>query len=169
MGRSPTRRTHTKTALKVADEVWIATALLHREHSDRADFAVREIIERLKRENLTGSERGSVHVHVIQHCVANRPPNPAGYRMLLETTYGRRRLYRQGDPQHPERRGRMRPDRAELPEECAQLVDWYDSTYSREASAKEPDPLLALRGSGRELWADEHADDYVKRLREWWV
>jgi hypothetical protein len=28
------------------------------------------------------------------------------------------------------------------------------------------DPLLALRGSGREVWADEHADDYVRRLRE---
>ena len=31
----------------------------------------------------------------------------------------------------------------------------------------EDDPLLALRGSGRELWADEHADEYVRRLREW--
>jgi hypothetical protein len=31
-----------------------------------------------------------------------------------------------------------------------------------------PDPLLALRGSGKELWADEHADEYVRRLREDW-
>lgn len=30
------------------------------------------------------------------------------------------------------------------------------------------DPLLGLRGSGRELWADEHADEYVHRLREGW-
>ena len=29
----------------------------------------------------------------------------------------------------------------------------------------ERDPLLALRGSGKDLWADEHADDYVQRLR----
>ncbi len=28
------------------------------------------------------------------------------------------------------------------------------------------DPLLALRGSGRELWADVPADQYVRRLRE---
>jgi len=28
------------------------------------------------------------------------------------------------------------------------------------------DPLLALRGSGKHLWADEHADEYVRRLRE---
>jgi hypothetical protein len=30
----------------------------------------------------------------------------------------------------------------------------------------EDDPLLALYGSGKKLWADEHADDYVSRLRE---
>lgn len=28
------------------------------------------------------------------------------------------------------------------------------------------DPLLALRGSGKKLWADEHADEYVRRLRK---
>jgi hypothetical protein len=30
----------------------------------------------------------------------------------------------------------------------------------------ESDPLLALVGSGKDLWADEHADEYVRRLRE---
>lgn len=30
----------------------------------------------------------------------------------------------------------------------------------------ETDPLLSLRGSGRDLWAHEHADEYVRRLRE---
>jgi hypothetical protein len=30
------------------------------------------------------------------------------------------------------------------------------------------DSLLALRGSGRQLWCDEHADEYVRRLREGW-
>jgi hypothetical protein len=63
----------------------------------------------------------------------------------------------------------MLPDRAELPEECAHLVDWYEGKYSGEVLEKESDPLLVLRGSGRELWANEHADDYVKRLREGWV
>jgi len=32
---------------------------------------------------------------------------------------------------------------------------------------RDNDPLLALRGSGRELWANEPADEYVRRLREW--
>jgi len=32
------------------------------------------------------------------------------------------------------------------------------------------DPLLALRGSGRQLWSDEHADEYLRRLRQgWWI
>jgi hypothetical protein len=30
------------------------------------------------------------------------------------------------------------------------------------------DPLLALYGSGKDLWADEHGDEYVRRLREGW-
>jgi len=30
------------------------------------------------------------------------------------------------------------------------------------------DPLLALYGSGKDLWSDEHADQYVARLREGW-
>jgi hypothetical protein len=39
----------------------------------------------------------------------------------------------------------------------------------RDLSIKiENDPLLALRGSGKDLWADEHADEYVRRLREGW-
>jgi uracil-DNA glycosylase len=33
---------------------------------------------------------------------------------------------------------------------------------------KNNDPLVALRGSGKELWADEHADQYVRRLRQGW-
>ena len=28
------------------------------------------------------------------------------------------------------------------------------------------DPLLSLRGSGTRLWGNEHADDYVSRLRQ---
>ena len=30
----------------------------------------------------------------------------------------------------------------------------------------ENDPLLAAKGSGRELWRVEHADEYVGRLRK---
>src|SRR6202162_4236432 len=91
--------------LKVADEVWIAAALLHREHPEARDFAVEEIVERARREGLHKPFRRGVYVHVIQHCVANRPPNPGRYRMLVETQKDRRRLYRTGDAYNQSRDG----------------------------------------------------------------
>jgi hypothetical protein len=155
---------------KVADEVWVAAALLHREQPDRADFTVAEIVERARQEGLTPELRPGVYVHAVQHCVANRPPNPGRYRMLLETAPNRRRLYRPGDPADEARRGaKTTPARSAIPPEYHALLDWYEREYASQPGLRpEADPLLALRGSGRELWADEHADDYVRRLREGW-
>jgi hypothetical protein len=115
---------------KVADEVWIVAALLHREHPKREDFSIEEIMDRAAKEAGKESLRPGVYVHVVQHCVANRPPNPGRYRSLL---------------------------------------DWYRD-WSRDSSSDriKNDPLLALRGSGKHIWADEHADEYIRRLREGW-
>ena len=159
-----------ETHLKVADEAWIATALLHREQPARADFAVEEIVERAGREGLAGSLRPGVYVHVIQHCVANRPPNPGRYRMLFETRPGRRRLFRKGDAYHPSREGaKTTPNPQDMPESHRDLLAWYAEWCSGAArSALAADPLLSLAGSGQHLWADEHADEYVSRLREGW-
>ncbi|MBI1940155.1 MAG: hypothetical protein HYS33_01455 [Acidobacteria bacterium] len=159
-----------KVYLKVADEVWIAAALLHREQPSRADFAVEEIVERAEKEGLAGSLRPGVYVHVIQHCVANRPPNPGRYRMLFETSLGRRRLFRKGDAYHPAREGaKITPNPQDMPESHRDLLGWYGEWCSGVArSALEADPLLSLAGSGQHLWAGEHADDYVTRLREGW-
>lgn len=157
--------------VKVADEVWIATALLHREHPQRTDFTVEEILDRARKEAITGEVlRPGVYVHIIQHCVANRRPNPGRYRMLFESAPGHRRLYRPGDPYDPEREGgKMVPALADLPTACRTLLDWYRDWSSAAASgACKADPLLELRGSGNQLWQDEHADDYVRRLREGW-
>src|ERR1035441_2021789 len=51
------RDTPGKIILKVADEVWIATASLHREHAERKDFTVQEIIARARSENITDRKR----------------------------------------------------------------------------------------------------------------
>jgi len=162
--------TLTQTALKVADEVWVAAALLHRDHPEAADFAVEEIVRRAEREGLHKPLRRGVYVHVIQHCVANRPPNPGRYRMLLETGPGRRRLYRKGDSCHPDREGaKITPELEDLPYGYNGLLSWYrDWSAAATNNSSKEDPLLSLRGSGRHLWADEHADDYVRRLREGW-
>jgi hypothetical protein len=159
-----------QTVLKVADEVWIAAALLHRENPEAPDFAVEEIVRRAEREGLHKPLRRGVYVHVIQHCVANRPPNPARYRMLYETGPGRRRLFRKGDSYHADREGaKITPQREDLPYGYTALLSWYrDWSLVATGNASREDPLLSLRGSGKHLWADEHADDYVRRLREGW-
>lgn len=160
----------TQTELKVADEVWIAAALLHREHPEAPDFAVDEIVQRALQERLHKPLRRGVYVHVIQHCVANRPPNPGRYRMLFETSPGRRRLFRKGDSYHPARDGaKITPEREDFPHGYYGLLSWYLGWSAAAANiSSKKDPLLSLRGSGRHLWADEHADDYVRRLREGW-
>ncbi|HXJ92482.1 MAG TPA: hypothetical protein VMT20_06325 [Terriglobia bacterium] len=162
--------TTTEAHIKVADEVWIATALLHREHPDRLDFSLEEIVERARVEGLNEQLRPGVYVHAVQHCVANRAPNPGRYRMLYETSPGRRRLFCKGDPYDPAREGaKVTPALEDLPESYGNLLAWYRDWCScahRKASAA--DPLLALVGSGKQLWADEHADEYINRLREGW-
>lgn len=156
--------------LKVADEVWIATALLHQEHPERADFAVEDIVERARREKLSEALRPGVYIHAQMHCVANRAPNPGRYRMLFETRPGHRRLYCPSDAFDPRRNGsKTVPAAAEIPERYRPLLQWYrewckgqSRTSSRFAA------LLELEGSGKDLWGDENADQYINRLREEW-
>ena len=154
----------TTAAIKVADEVWIAVALLHREHPDAADFSSQEILARVAMEGLTEKPRPGVTVHISSHCVANRRPDAGRYRMLFETGKSRRRLFRLGDPYHPDREGgRTTPERSDIPTKYHELVDWYEKTWSKPAAT---DPLLALASRHRDLWRAVKADQYVRELRE---
>jgi hypothetical protein len=162
-------RAPTDTTIRVADQVWIATALLHRESPGRADFSVGEIIERVESEGLAPkSRRGTIRVHINQHCVGNSPPFSGNYRMLYATGSNTRRLFREGDAAAPGRKGKIVPRRDEIPERYHGLLNWYAGEYRGHAVDDPEDPLLALRGSGRAVWADEGADDYVDRLRATW-
>ncbi len=155
---------------KVADEVWIATALLHRQRPDADDFTIDEILERARKEAGDEYLRPGVYVHIVQHCVANRPPNPGRYRMLYESASGRRRLFRNGDAYDSAREGsKTVPHREDMAPEYLKLLDWYERWNQENVKDKiKNDPLLALRGSGKKLWATEHSDEYVRRLREGW-
>jgi len=163
-------RRRARASVRVADEVWITAALLHREFPEREDFTVAEILDRARREVITTELRPGVYPHIVQHCVANRPPSPARYRMLFETREGSRRLFRYPDAYHFYREdGKILPLRSEIPAEHGKLLDWYATEYqlsTEQLIAR--DPLLRLRGSGKALWADESPDDYVRRLREGW-
>jgi len=157
------------SAISVADEVWVAAALLHREQPKREDFTIAEIVARAQQEHLSPTSRPGVRVYATAHAVANRPPNPGRYRMLFATGRHTRRLYRPGDPCHLDREGaKSVPEPEELPSEYRYLLEWYWTQYARKAANPKNDPLLQLRGSGKKLWADEHADDYVRRLRAGW-
>ncbi len=133
--------------MTLADSVWLATALLHRENSKALDFSGHEIIEKATGEKLVQGFRPGLQVFISKHCVANKSPNPLRHRILLETTRGRRRLFKPGDPFHPDREGgKIRPDRTELPAEYQPLVDWYDKIYSKGS----PHPASASQPGGRD-------------------
>lgn len=157
-------------SIKVADEVWIATALLHRENPKREDFSVSEIVARARRENLSGELRPGVRVHAYLHCVANLPPKPGRYRMLYATGKNTRRLYRETDDFHPERGGaKVTPRKEEIPAQYQALLDWYREKFiGKRKSVEKSDPILQLRGLGKEIWVGEDPDEYVSRLRGGW-
>ncbi len=167
----------TVSDLLLADRIWIAVASLHREFPIREDFSKDEIRRKLRESGLAnGTKPGSVNAHLKEHLVANVPPSSTKYRMLFETRPGGNlRLFRPGDLTHPARVPRRKPSkivpkREEIPEQYWHLLDWYE-TWSKEPHVPdapinwEDDPLIRLIGSGRHIWADEHADKYVENLR----
>jgi len=156
--------------VRVADEAWLALALLQYEHPDRESFSAREILDRVKAEQVHPELRPGVQVHIYLHNVANAEPNSAKYRMsykLADDTY---RLYRPADPAHPARKGKMIPQRDELPQKYHYLLDWYEREYSRKQTptSEDDDPIPQMWGVGKEIWADTNADDYVRDLRSNW-
>ena len=113
----------------VADEAWVALALLHREHPERTSFTARGILRRAEAEHATPKVRAGIALHVHQHNVANLSPHTGTYRMYYRMPDGTYRLYRTGDECHPRRKGKIIPLRAELPETYHHLLDWYEREY----------------------------------------
>jgi len=161
--------TQAHSHVNVADEVFLVVADLHRRHPEADDFSVREILDHAKEMRLSDTLRKGFEIHVRQHSVANLPRNPGSYRTLYASGKARRRLLRPGDEVHPTRTGKIWPEVSEIPEGYRDLVEWARRRFGREDLAATPlASLMALRGSGRHIWSDEHADEYVKRLRSDW-
>jgi hypothetical protein len=165
-GRLPSGEEDFNHELKVADAVWVATALLHREEPDCEGFEIEQIIHRVQAERLTRRQWQTIYQHVNQHCVANRKPDPNRSRVLYSIGERRRRLWRTNDPYDPGRDGATYKP-ARIPSKYAYLLDWYED-WNRKYAGRTEDPLLSLVGSGTHIWTSEHADDYVNRLREGW-
>ena len=157
----------TTAEVLVADEAWIALALLHRRHPERESFSAAEIMESAKREKAHPEMRAGLQPHLYLHNVANLPPNSARYRMFSKVGVGTYRLFRPGDDFHPDRKGKMAPHREELPARYHPLLDWYEKEYSRQASTlnDEDDPVLQMWGAGKEIWKEEDGDAFIARER----
>lgn len=134
--------------IRVADEAWIATALLHKENPSVEDFGLDEIYERAMKE--FHDRRPGVRQHIVSHAVASNPPDPAQIRMLHSSGRGRRRLFRPGDPAHPDRSGKMCPEKRDIPERYHSLVDWYLKEYTQrgEEAKGSTDPKVWLQFVG---------------------
>jgi hypothetical protein len=156
------------TEVKVADEVFLIAAILHRENPSREEFTISEIVERAEREKIHGQLRPGVRVHATLHCVANRPPNPGRYQMLYATGESTRRLLLSGDDVNPDRIGAKKfPSLEEVPEKYHELIEWAKKRYASR-QAQRPrwlGGILELRMLGKELWRGEDPDEYVARLR----
>lgn len=159
----------------LADRIWIAVALLHRQFPLREGFGKDEIRQKMRETGLmSGLKSGSVAAHLKEHLVANVPPSSTKYRMLYQTQDDKLRLFLPGDRVDPGRRSRrpskQQPNPLEVPDRYRPLLDWYE-TWSKETRTPptainwEDDPLIRLIGSGKHIWADEHADEYVENLR----
>lgn len=160
--------------LLLADRIWITVAALHQEFPQQEDFSKEEIRDKMRNSGLMdGVNPGSVAAHLKEHMVANVPPSTSKYRMLFKTPSERLRLFRPDDWVDPKRRTRnlskQTPNREELPEKYLPLLDWYSEWCERNKTPiqkrYDDDPLIRLIGSGRHIWAEEHADEYVENLR----
>ncbi len=135
--------------VKVADEVWIATALLHVAHPNRESFSVGEIVHRVSHEALYPWLRPGVQLHASVHCVANKKPSGGFYRMLYETARAQRRLVRQGDTADPSRHGKIAPNKYDIPQAYWRLLDWYHDVYDCEKTKPdEPDESASSSAMG---------------------
>jgi hypothetical protein len=175
-----------------AAEVFLAAALLHKEQPRRPEFTIQEIVNRAGKENIIGELRSGISVHASQHCVANRPPNPAKHRMLFATGKHTRRLLLPGDEVHPARSGKVFPDPGEIPEKYLPLLEWAkqrfgtgrkedrtraaieDSAQERSTAQADRTPqgwlegLLEMEGLGKKYWKGIDPDEFVRKLREGW-
>jgi hypothetical protein len=135
-----------------AVEVFLATALLHRENPERGDFTIQEIVSRAAKENITGEMRMGVSVHASQHCVANKAPNPAKHRMLFATGRSTRRLFLPGDEADSGRTGKIFPEADEVPKKYLPMLEWARQRFEKgiaEAGQWSLDPderIRQLRG-----------------------
>jgi hypothetical protein len=157
----------------VADECWLALAMLHRSLPDRESFSAREIMEKLRTEHIHHDLRPGLQPHIHLHNVANLNPNSAKYRMFYRLEDGTLRLFKPGDSTHPARKGKSCPKRKDLPKRYHLLIDWYEKEYCNGSIGGDPSSaanlILEMRGVGKEIWPEGGGDAFVEAQRSGWA
>ncbi len=157
----------------VADECWLALAMLHRSLPDRESFSAREIMEKLRTERIHKELRRGLQPHIYQHNVANLNPNSARYKMFFRLEDGTLRLFKPGDSTHPARKGKSCPKRKDLPERYHHLIDWYEKEYCNGSTGGDPSSavnlILEMRGVGKEIWPEGGGDAFIEAQRSGWA
>jgi len=110
-------------------EIWIASRLLSEE---REFFAKKELIEFIREE--FGDMRPGISIHISSCCVANKPSNhPRNYNYLYWVSYGKYRIYREGDYVHPDKIGwPSQPFMEDIPVRYRYLIKEYPQQKSIE-------------------------------------
>ena len=162
---------YVKSHVKVADELFLIVALLHKEHPEQEAFTVGQILQRAAEEGL-GSAPGSLRAHASQHAAANVEPDSRGgkYRMVFRERDNRIRLLAPSDYVHPDRHQKLYPNLDDIPEKYHELVEWAKRRHEKKdvTPIRWLDGLHQLRGMGKEIWKGVDADAYVRSLREGW-
>ncbi len=133
----------TREHTKLADQVWIALALLLRDNPEAEGFSVSKIKERVRQE--FGVVAPGIETHIRQHCLADKEPTPGRYRMLVKAAKDKYRLFREGDSYHSDREGaKTTPNREDIPEPYQSLLTWYAEQYSPQIKIFGPEDLALL-------------------------
>lgn len=164
-----------KGQLKVADELFLVLALLHRENPDQDAFEIGQILARARQEGLGGHrpDQRSLRLHAYEHAAANVPPGKHGgrYRIAFRERNNHIRLLRASDSVHPDRHQKVFPGYEDIPERYHELLDWARHRFDEAlvpASNQWLEGLKHLRGKGKEIWQGIDPDVYVRELREGW-
>jgi hypothetical protein len=163
--------TYVKSHVKVADELFLVVALLHREQPEQEAFTIGQILQRAEKEGL-GSAPGSLRAHASQHAAANVDPDSRGgkYRMVFRERDHRVRLLAPSDYVHPDRHQKFYPDLEDIPEKYHEVVEWAKRRHERtdNSPVRWLESLHQLKGMGKGAWKGVDADAYVRGLREGW-
>ena len=127
--------------VKIADAIWVATAMLHESEGVHASFSKDRICDQVVNEIDSSKNVGSIMHNISVHCLANRPAKSKSdnHCKLYMESKEKYRLYRTGeDDRDPSRRAcSVEPDRGRLLPEHHKWIDWYRRVY---CGKKAPSP-----------------------------